>query len=327
VRTAVEIVRAWPGGIDRGTLDASARGRSFALAPRFARSVIFALSCGFVVSVPVSKAHAIVGSCSSLEIDAPCLPAGGSSECGGVCRSDPSGSVACLALTTLGLSASYNNNKLCGATLSNDCGLVGKMCVTGSCVDPNTSSQPIPGGAACRPTSMANRCQGTCTGVGTGACASSSSCAYGQRAAGADNCQFDTCGGAATSCIAVSAQDGATCDDGQSGTTDDTCSAGTCSDDLIFQDGFQAGDLSAWTSSSTDGGASSSSGRTERMWAPSISKESPQFASQTALYSNPFVKNHVSGVVAGAAAAVGKALARNRHEFPAVTRGRQSQFE
>jgi hypothetical protein len=67
----------------------------------------------------------------------------------------------------------------------------------------------------------------------------------------------------------VSAQDGATCDDGQSGTTDDTCSAGTCSgvappepcdEDLIFQDGFQSEDLSAWTSSSTDGGDLSVSG-------------------------------------------------------------------
>jgi hypothetical protein len=181
---------------------------------------------------PVGAVESAVSiACTDNTFDAPCDPdgfGGPLGECEGVCRLDAKGSMACVAVTSLGATPSALDGRLCGTPSANDCGLFGRFCVAGKCKDPNGPGSALPDGIPCQPTAFAHMCEGACKG---GFCQGlgNSACPYGRGGVGAlTNCLFATCDPkSATTCVQVPLAKATLCDDGSACTAaPDSCDAG-----------------------------------------------------------------------------------------------------
>jgi hypothetical protein len=174
-----------------------------------------------------STAEAISSTCTADTIGLPCDPdgpIGPLQECQGACKIATTGLPACVSFNVVSL-----NGRPCGSTNGVGNAACQNSCQNGSCLP------GVPKGAACRPTTANNPCEGQCVAVSTpsgevGQClplvpTPTTPCTYGR-----DDCKFLGCNTAnVTQCVTENLTGGTLCDDGNECTISDKCSnVGVC---------------------------------------------------------------------------------------------------
>lgn len=185
---------------------------------RFALLALVSMTaCRSYEQAPIGTSESpITSGCNAGTIGLPCDPDDGGplKECEGICAVQGTGSggltVSCVKLSVVG--SANNDGKICGSSGTNDCG---KYCAGSTCVSGNA-----PNGAACRPSSGGDICDGQCTfGVCVGLLASSK-CPDNKLG----DCTYDFCDAKkSTSCIKYPLPKGYSCNDTMSCTVSDVC--------------------------------------------------------------------------------------------------------
>jgi MYXO-CTERM domain-containing protein len=157
--------------------------------------------------------EAITAACNPDTIGLPCDPdgpAGAKLECEGVCAILTTGLVSCRAATAGSL-----DGVVCGSTTGVGDAACKRYCSGKTCLASNA-----PQGAACRPTSKSNPCEGQCNGAGKCENLGGQACAFGRDE---QLCGFATCDFSNTSvCLQQYLPRNTLCSD------TDACSIGRC---------------------------------------------------------------------------------------------------
>lgn len=160
-----------------------------------------------------SLVQAITAACSNDTVGLPCDPdgpAGAKLECEGRCAVAASGLVVCQ-----GVAAGTLNGVICGTTNAVGDNACKRYCSGRTCL-----AADAPAGAACRPTSKSNVCEGQCNGAGKCENLGASACDFGRDG---QLCTFATCNLAnASACLIKNLVRPTLCSDA------DACSIGTC---------------------------------------------------------------------------------------------------
>jgi MYXO-CTERM domain-containing protein len=160
------------------------------------------------------KAEAITAACNLDTIGLPCDPdgpAGAKLECEGNCGIATNGLVACIAVV-----AGVLDGVVCGTTNG-----VGDAACNRYCSGKTCLAADAPAGAACRPSSKSNPCEGQCDGAGKCDKVAGIACDFGRDE---QLCKFATCDFAnSKQCVTKNLRKNTLCSD------TDACSIGLCS--------------------------------------------------------------------------------------------------
>jgi hypothetical protein len=170
-------------------------------------------SAGAGEPAPGENRSAITTACNLDTIGLPCDPdgpAGAKLECEGVCAIAVSGLVTCRTVVTGTL-----DGVVCGTSAGVGDAACRRYCSGKTCLNSNA-----PQGAACRPNSKSNPCEGQCDGAGKCAALGDVACTFGREG---QLCKFDTCDFADSSrCLIKNLSRNTLCSDA------DACSIGKC---------------------------------------------------------------------------------------------------